>query len=130
MGASRGTTTVGTLGLTNRRVGGKVCRRVLGAIASVTVMVVPVVAVQAPAGAATGGVTITNFTDPTIKAPQGITVGPDGALWFVNNEDGSSGSIGRIATDGTVTELHACGRHRHVPARRDHRNCAHHGAQS
>ena len=33
-----------------------------------------------------------------IEGPYGITVGPDGALWFTN-----SGSIGRITTGGTVT---------------------------
>jgi virginiamycin B lyase len=31
--------------------------------------------------------------------PQGITLGPDGALWFTNSDN----SIGRIAPDGIVT---------------------------
>jgi len=64
----------GTLGRTNRRVGGRACRRVLAAIASVTAMVVPVVAAR--------------------SAPSGITAGPDGAMWFTN---ANNNSIGRIA---------------------------------
>src|SRR6516164_6680633 len=35
-----------------------------------------------------------------IHRPQGITAGPDGALWFTNQ---SSDSIGRITTSGKVT---------------------------
>jgi virginiamycin B lyase len=35
-------------------------------------------------------------------APVGITVGPDGALWFVEI---AAGQIGRITTDGQVTEF-------------------------
>ena len=37
---------------------------------------------------------------PRHQPPEGITAGPDGALWFTN--DGSN-SIGRITTTGTVT---------------------------
>jgi hypothetical protein len=38
-----------------------------------------------------------------IDEPRGITAGPDGALWFVNEGDsGSSPSIGRITTAGVV----------------------------
>ena len=50
----------------------------------------------------------TNSTTTTFTAglssssnPRSITVGPDGALWFV--EDGGSGRIGRITTDGALT---------------------------
>ena len=92
----------GTLGLTNRPVGGELNRRVLAAIASLTLLVVPVVAVQASAGAATGGVTVTNYTDPTIDTPGAITTGPDGSLWFTNP---GNGSIGRIATSGIVSNF-------------------------
>jgi streptogramin lyase len=35
------------------------------------------------------------------SGPQGITVGPDGALWFTDNAD----KIGRITTQGRVTEF-------------------------
>jgi virginiamycin B lyase len=43
---------------------------------------------------------VSNFTDPSISAPNGITLGPDGALWFTNN---ANNSIGRITTAGSVT---------------------------
>ena len=43
---------------------------------------------------------MTNYTDPSINFPDGITAGPDGALWFTNEDDNS---IGRITTDGVVT---------------------------
>ena len=49
---------------------------------------------------------VTNYTDPSISfsqgntAPDGITAGSDGALWFTN---GDNNSIGRITTDGVVT---------------------------
>lgn len=41
------------------------------------------------------------YRDPRIHWPSAITAGPDGALWFINGEDGTS--IGRITTSGTVT---------------------------
>ena len=63
----------------------------------------------------TSGV-ITNFTDPSINSPGGITTGPDGALWFTNVgsalfsggggdllSSGGTSSIGRITTSGVVT---------------------------
>jgi len=56
---------------------------------------------------------VTSYTDPSIASPNGITSGPDGALWFTNgggeslNEDGTftetQASIGRITTSGSVT---------------------------
>jgi streptogramin lyase len=40
--------------------------------------------------------TITEFTIPTeLSGPASITVGPDGALWFTENE---ANKIGRITT--------------------------------
>lgn len=54
------------------------------------------------------GTTIGNFTIPTANTqPSGIVTGPDGALWFAqaNPPVGFPGTIGRIATDGTITEL-------------------------
>ena len=42
----------------------------------------------------TSGV-ISNYTAPSIDAPDGITAGPDGALWFTNL---GNNSIGRITT--------------------------------
>jgi streptogramin lyase len=47
---------------------------------------------------------VTNFADPTMKAPYGITPGSDGALWFTNDA-----SIGRITTGGAVTNYFASG---------------------
>jgi virginiamycin B lyase len=46
---------------------------------------------------------VTEFTVPTPNSqPAGITVGPDNALWFTE-ENGHK--IGRITTDGTITEF-------------------------
>jgi virginiamycin B lyase len=39
--------------------------------------------------------TVTNYTASGIGQPEGITVGPDGALWFTNR---TGNSIGRITT--------------------------------
>jgi virginiamycin B lyase len=59
---------------------------------------------------------VTDYTDPSITGPGGITTGPDGALWFTNGATsslfiggggafltGGSASIGRITTSGVVT---------------------------
>ena len=57
-------------------------------------------------GAASGSraQTVTEFPLPNNNsAPQGIAVGPDGALWFP--EETGNGVIGRIATDGTIAEF-------------------------
>ncbi len=43
---------------------------------------------------------LTTFSSPSIDLPQGITSGPDGALWFTNS---GSNSIGRITTSGAVS---------------------------
>ena len=47
----------------------------------------------------TSGV-VTNYTDPSFNGPTSITVGPDGALWYVNE---LGGTIGRITTSGVIT---------------------------
>jgi streptogramin lyase len=50
---------------------------------------------------------IHEFPTPTANAnPIGIAAGPDGALWFTENSGGTAqrGAIGRITTDGTITE--------------------------
>jgi virginiamycin B lyase len=64
-------------------------------VASSTTIGVAITA--APAGAA-----ILKYTDPTISGPEGITNGPDGALWFTN---AANASIGRITTSGAVTNF-------------------------
>jgi len=51
-----------------------------------------------PAGAA--GPVVRAYTNPSISGPQSITAGPDGALWFINE---NTNSIGRVTTAGTVT---------------------------
>ena len=56
--------------------------------------------------------TLSDFTIPPIddytsSAPYSITEGPDGALWFTEVKAGAtaaSGYIGRITTDGSITE--------------------------
>lgn len=51
------------------------------------------------AGAAMAG-TVTNYSDATISVPEGITAGPDGALWFVN---WNYSSVERITTNGVIS---------------------------
>ena len=46
---------------------------------------------------------LSTYTDPGMDGPQGITVGPDGALWFTNF---ANNTIGRITTDGVVTNYY------------------------
>ncbi len=48
---------------------------------------------------------VTNYTDPSIYEPFGITAGPDGALWFTNYPT----SIGRISPAGVVTNYTGTG---------------------
>jgi virginiamycin B lyase len=61
------------------------------------------------AAAPTWAATITEFPLATPNSnPQGITAGPDGALWFVEQGSGlgqGDGRIGRIATSGTISEF-------------------------
>ena len=65
---------------------------------------------RTPIGNSIGRITtagvVTNYTGTGINAPQGITVGPDGALWFTNE---SNNSIGRITTAGVVTNYTGTG---------------------
>jgi virginiamycin B lyase len=49
---------------------------------------------------------VTTYTGTGISDPQGITAGPDGALWFTN-EGGYS--IGRITTTGVITNYTGTG---------------------
>jgi virginiamycin B lyase len=49
--------------------------------------------------------TITEFAVPTTNSfPWGITAGPDGALWFTEQQD-ATGRIGRITVTGAITEF-------------------------
>src|SRR2546423_423289 len=59
---------------------------------------------SAPVWAAVG--TVTEFPIPTRGTPFDITAGPDGNLWFTENE---GGKIGRITTAGRITEFPLAG---------------------
>jgi streptogramin lyase len=61
---------------------------------------IPAVAIAAPAQTAGATDGVTNFTDASINAPEGIAWGSDGALWFTNL---GNDSIGRISTSGVVS---------------------------
>jgi virginiamycin B lyase len=50
--------------------------------------------------------TVTNYNGAGINVPEGITAGPDGALWFTNY---GNNTIGRITTTGTVTNYTGTG---------------------
>jgi hypothetical protein len=47
---------------------------------------------------------VTNYTGTGISYPEGVTAGPDGALWFTNYN-----SIGRITTAGVVSNYTGTG---------------------
>jgi virginiamycin B lyase len=44
---------------------------------------------------------VTEYPLSPSSSPYSITVGPDGALWFT---DGAENAIGRITTNGAITE--------------------------
>ncbi len=50
-------------------------------------------------------VTIKEFKVQSPGVPQGITVGPDGNLWFTLDNTDSTSEIGRITPSGTITEF-------------------------
>ncbi len=52
------------------------------------------------AGAAAPSVSIRTFDGTAVSRPQGITAGPDGAIWFTNEE---GRSIGRITVRGVLS---------------------------
>src|SRR5262249_41055367 len=66
-------------------------------------------------GAGIGPMTTSGVTGISLHGPGGIyyptdiATGPDGAVWFANTGDSSNQNayVGRIAMDGTVTNLHA-----------------------
>ena len=75
--------------------------------ALIAILVVPGLLVGLLAGPfvpAVASPTITEYPLPAAADfPNGITAGPDGALWFTD----SSGTIGRITTSGSVTDFQA-----------------------
>jgi virginiamycin B lyase len=60
---------------------------------------------QGSIGSITTGGMITNFTGAGVSNPNGVTAGPDGALWFTNGGN----SIGRITTGGMITNYTGTG---------------------
>jgi streptogramin lyase len=85
-----------------------VLRRWLLRCGAAALAVVPVLVVAVPAngaGASVPDYSVTNFTDPSISGPTSITVGSDGALWFVNTDRIGPRSIGRISTEGIVSSF-------------------------
>src|SRR5690242_14222488 len=71
----------------------------LAAIAGAVATVHPVNAAATAEIGTQAASTVTDYSNP-ISRPQGIAVGPDGALWFT---DQGTNSISRITTSGKVT---------------------------
>jgi virginiamycin B lyase len=69
---------------------------------AVSSLIVPWVASNADASTPV----VTNFTGTGISSPEGITAGPDGALWFTNE---MNNTIGRVTTGGAVTNYTGAG---------------------
>jgi streptogramin lyase len=90
-----------------RRAGGLVMRRLAGRAAVLAGLPVLIAGLAAgTAAAAAGGGQVSNYTGTGISAPFAITAGPDGALWFTNQNGvpgSTGGTIGKITTSGTVT---------------------------
>lgn len=64
------------------------------------------VVMGASSASAANGVVVSNFTGRGINRPAGIVAGPDGALWFTNQDNNS---IGRISTAGVVSNYTGVG---------------------
>lgn len=88
---------------------GSTRRRILGSsgpgVAALTALAVLSACGSSPAPSSTptgpkGAGVVKTYSDPSISGPNGITAGPDGALWFTNS---ANNSIGRITTGGRVT---------------------------
>ena len=75
-------------------------RQVVAFLVSIGLVVSSLVVPWLTSTASASAPVVTNYTDPCISGPSGITAGPDGALWFTNNV---TNSIGRITTSGVVT---------------------------
>src|SRR6266849_10306958 len=76
--------------------------RRIAIVAAAALAASAVVINHAPAQAAT----LTEFAVPTFNSvPEGITLGPDGNLWFTEFQAGGGHQIGRITPTGTITEF-------------------------
>src|SRR5436309_1380140 len=77
-------------------ISGRLALRLLGFFVALTSALVFVSAAAA---------SITEFTIPTaVSSPSGITAGPDGALWFTE-QNGAVNQIGRLTTTGSFKEF-------------------------
>jgi streptogramin lyase len=78
--------------------------RRVGTVLVAVLMATPFAGLEAivTARAASADPVVSNYADSSVSNPGGITVGPDGALWFTNHDNDS---IGRITTGGTVTNF-------------------------
>ena len=79
-------------------------RRAITAVASSGALLVLTLAVAVPAFAAGKG-TVVEYAGPEtapLGEPSGITVAPDGSLWFAQTHNNK---IGRITTDGVITQF-------------------------
>ncbi len=86
------------------RVGAGVPRRAAAIFLSVGLAAASFIVPWFASDASASTPVVTNYTGTGIDAPQGITAGPDGALWFANEGltgEGSS-TIGRITTGGAI----------------------------
>ncbi len=78
----------------------------LAALATLLLAPLGPMALAGTAGATSSG--LTTYPSTGIFAPASITTGPDGALWFTN---GGNGTIGRITTDGVISNYSGPGIH-------------------
>src|SRR5438067_13782122 len=76
-------------------------RRRLGWATCLSLSLSIIASVPSAAHASVG--TITEYSIPTANSfPDGIVAGPDGNIWFAER---IAGKIGRITTDGSLTEF-------------------------
>jgi len=77
---------------------GRCGHRLLAVVIAVALAVTGLaVGTATPAGAAGDPLgTVTNYTGTGISYPFGITAGPDGNVWFANNDNNSIGRIGAV----------------------------------
>jgi streptogramin lyase len=81
-------------------------RRVIAFFVSIGLAVSSLVVPWVASAANASTPVVTNYTGTGISNPNGVTAGPDGALWFTNY---GNNSIGRITTGGVVTNYTGTG---------------------
>jgi virginiamycin B lyase len=84
-----------------RRTGtGPIRRRTAAAVATATLLLATTSAGVQPLGSTPYAGVVTTYPHADITSPNGITQGPDGALWFTMR---SVSKIGRMTTEGALT---------------------------